>query len=47
MLNFCDSVINNSSDKNAITKALTKKANALLQLGEEQKAIDIYQDLLE
>jgi ASPIC/UnbV protein/VCBS repeat protein len=46
MVKFSDSVIHNSSDKNAITNALTKKANALLQLGEEQKAIDIYQDLL-
>jgi hypothetical protein len=42
----CDSILNSSSDKNVITEALSKKANALLQLGEEQKAIDIYQDLL-
>ena len=41
MVKFCDSVIHNSSDENAITNALTKKANALLQLGEEQKAIDL------
>ena len=46
MVKFCDSVLHNSSDKNAVTEALSKKANALLQLGEEQKAIDIYQDLL-
>jgi hypothetical protein len=47
MLRSCDSIINNSSDKNAVAQALNKKANALLQLGEEQKAIDIYQNLLD
>src|SRR5215831_16730006 len=46
IVTFCDSVINNTSDKNAVTEALNRKAGALLQLGEEQKAIDIYQDLL-
>ena len=46
MVKFCDSVLDNSSDKDVIMQALNKKANALLQLGEEQKAIDIYQDLL-
>lgn len=45
MVQFCDSVLNNSSDKNALLQAYIKKANALLQLGEEQKAIDILQDL--
>src|SRR4051812_44336844 len=43
---FCDSIIENASDNNTINGALSNKANALLQLGEEQKAIDIYQDLL-
>ncbi len=43
IIEFCDSVIDNSSDKNVVTEALNRKANALLQLGEEQKAIDIYQ----
>ena len=43
---FCDSIIDNSADKNIINGALNTKANALLQLGEEQKAITIYQDLL-
>jgi tetratricopeptide (TPR) repeat protein len=42
----CDSILHSSSDENVVTEALNKKANALLQLGEEQKAIDIYQDLL-
>jgi tetratricopeptide (TPR) repeat protein len=43
---FCDSVIHNSSDENVVMEALNNKANAFLQLGEEQKAIDIYQDIL-
>src|SRR6478736_3567114 len=42
----CDSTIRTSSDENMVTEALSKKANALLQLGEEQKAIDIYRELL-
>ena len=45
-LNYYDSIIDNSSDKNAVMKALSKKANAFLQLGKEQKAIGIYEDLL-
>jgi hypothetical protein len=47
MVKFCDSILKSSSDKNVLTDASDKKANALLQLGEEQKAIDIYQDLLD
>ena len=43
---FCDSVIHNSSGENVVMEALNNKANAFLQLGEEQKAIDIYQDIL-
>lgn len=46
IMKFCDSVIHNSPDENVIMEVLSKKANALLQLGEEQKAINIYQDLL-
>lgn len=42
----CDSLINNFTDKDSIAKARYNKANALLQLGEEQKAIDIFQGLL-
>jgi len=46
VVKYTDSIINNSSDEDAITKALDRKANALLELGEEQKAINIFQDLL-
>jgi hypothetical protein len=35
-----------SHDQIAVNEALLKKGNALLQLGEEQKAIDIFQGLL-
>src|SRR6185312_11069276 len=41
----CDSIIKNSADKNLVTDALVKKANALLQLGDEQKAIDVLNDV--
>src|SRR6185437_1408871 len=47
MLKFSDSVINSSPTKDALIKALGNKGNALLQLGEEQKAIDIFQQQLE
>ncbi len=43
---YADSIIDHSSDEDVITNALNNKANALLELGEEQKAIDILQDLL-
>ncbi|MDO6430320.1 CRTAC1 family protein [Flavitalea sp. BT771] len=46
MIEYCDSLLSNTSDDDARRKALSKKANALMQLGEEQKAIDIFQDLL-
>ena len=46
VLKYCDSVLDKSSNKDDRTAVLNKKANALLQLGEEQKAIDIFQDLL-
>ena len=46
MLKFSDSVLNNSPTKDALIKALSNKGNALLQLGEEQKAIDIFQQQL-
>jgi hypothetical protein len=42
----CDSILNSSTDQAVLRQALHDKANALLQLGEEQKAILIYQDLL-
>ncbi|HVU53402.1 MAG TPA: CRTAC1 family protein [Puia sp.] len=43
----CDSVLDKTSDEEVRTNALNRKAGALLQLGEEQKAIGIYQDLLD
>jgi hypothetical protein len=46
VVKYTDSVINNSSGEDLITKARYQKANAFLELGEEQKAIDIYNDLL-
>src|SRR5665213_3798279 len=46
VVKYADSIINHSSDEEVITKALNNKANALLELGEEQKAIDILQNLL-
>ena len=46
MIRFCDSILNNSSADSDLLKAKYNKANALLQLGEEQKAIDIYEELL-
>src|SRR6185312_16036865 len=46
MVKSCDSILHNSSNSDVLMQALNKKANALLQLGEEQKTIDIYQDLL-
>jgi hypothetical protein len=46
VVKYTDSVLNNSSDEDLITKARYQKANAFLELGEEQKAIDIYNDLL-
>ena len=46
VVKYCDSVLQNSSDEDVKTKVLNRKANALLELGQEQKAIDIYNDLL-
>src|SRR5450631_3556612 len=43
---YCDSIIDNSSNKDEVIRAFVRKANALLQLGEEQKAIDIFEYLL-
>ena len=42
----CDSILNASSDPETQMKALHTKAGAYLNLGQEQKAIDIYQNLL-
>src|SRR5437773_10842098 len=46
IIKFCDSIINSSAADSALSKARYNKALALLQLGKEQKAIDIYEDLL-
>ncbi|HTI91892.1 MAG TPA: CRTAC1 family protein [Puia sp.] len=46
-IRFCDSVLNNPSNNDAILKALRDKANALLQLGDEKDAIVLFQDLLD
>ena len=45
-LRSCDSVIDRSDDADMVQLALNKKANALLQLGREQQAIDIFEDML-
>jgi tetratricopeptide (TPR) repeat protein len=46
IIRFSDSVLNASSAQADLVKARYNKANGLLQLGEEQKAIDIYEELL-
>lgn len=46
ILKFCDSILKTSSHDTTLEKTKYRKALALLQLGEEQKAIDIYEDLL-
>jgi hypothetical protein len=43
---YCDSILNAASAGDVRQAASIRKANALLQLGEEQKAIHLYQDLL-
>ena len=44
---YNDSILSKASDEDARRTALSKKANALLQSGEEQQAIDILQGLLD
>ncbi len=46
IIEYCDSVVEYSPEKYAVTVALIRKGNALMQLGEEQKAIDIFLDVL-
>ncbi|MEO7043747.1 MAG: FG-GAP-like repeat-containing protein [Ferruginibacter sp.] len=41
-----DSILHYSSNEDVLKKALNNKANALLELGQEQDAINIFQDLL-
>ncbi len=45
-IKFCDSVLEASSDPAEIFQAKNEKAVALLQSGQEQKAIEIYEELL-
>ncbi|PWU01490.1 MAG: hypothetical protein C5B52_07245 [Bacteroidetes bacterium] len=42
----CDSIIENSSNKDTLVQVYIKKSTALLQLGDEPKCIEIIQDLL-
>jgi hypothetical protein len=46
VVTYCDSILKNSSDETEKIKALNRQAKAFLELGQEQKAIDIYNDLL-
>lgn len=46
-IRYCDSLLHNSSDNEVLFKARREKANAILQLGDEKKAINIYQNLLD
>jgi len=46
-IEYCDSILNTDLGEDVRIATLEKKANSLLQLGEEQKAIDIYQGLLD
>jgi tetratricopeptide (TPR) repeat protein len=46
VLQFADSLLNTSIAHDDIMKIKYRKADALLQLGEEQKAIDVLQDML-
>src|SRR5215472_5596123 len=47
MVEYCDSMLKLSSGGEAERDALSRKAGALLQLGQEQKAIGILETLLE
>lgn len=46
ILRFSDSVLNTLPAKDDVMKFKYRKATALLQLGQEQKAIDVFQELL-
>ncbi|HEY5967835.1 MAG TPA: CRTAC1 family protein, partial [Chitinophagaceae bacterium] len=46
VLKFADSLLNASPAADDIMRLRYKKASALLQLGEEQKAADIFEDML-
>jgi len=46
VLKFTDSLLNASSPGNEVMKIKYRKASALLQLGEEQKAVDLFEEIL-
>jgi hypothetical protein len=46
ILRSSDSLLNASPAKNDVMKIKYRKAMALLQLGQEQKSIDVFQDML-
>lgn len=46
VVKYCNSVLGSSPGEEVIKQMLRKKATALLQLGEEQKAIDILESLI-
>lgn len=46
MVEYCDSIVSASSDESARDAALIKKANALMQLGQEPKGIEILEAVL-
>jgi tetratricopeptide (TPR) repeat protein len=46
ILRSSDSLLNASPAKNEVIQIKYRKANALLELGQEQKAIDVFQDML-
>jgi len=47
MVEYCDSLMGKNPGEEAGREILSRKANALLQLGEERKAIAIYQQVLD
>src|ERR1700759_5814535 len=46
IIRSCDSILHSTPDQETQMKALHTKAGAFLNLGQEQKAIDIYQNML-
>jgi VCBS repeat protein/ASPIC/UnbV protein len=46
MIEYCDSILGSEPGDEARQQALSRKADAFLKLGEEQKAIEIFQGML-
>jgi len=46
MVEYCDSLLGQNPNEETGRETLSRKANAWLQLGEEQKGIDIFQQIL-